>query len=72
MTQYNTLNVTMPTSTFNKIKSGIKNVIEVALNLSSNVIDNSNDGTNFLHKLLLTNTQDSRLSKALQIIPQLI
>ena len=72
MTQYNTLNVTMPTSTFNKIKSGIKNVIEVALNLLSNVIDNSNDGTNFLHKLLLTNTQDSRLSKALQIIPQLI
>ena len=38
------------------LKSGIKNGTEVTLDLSSNVIDNSNDETNSLHKLLLTNT----------------
>ena len=42
----------------NKLKSGIKNGTEVTLNLSSNVNGNSNDGTNFPHKLLLTNAQD--------------
>ena len=36
---------------------GIKNGTEVTLNLSSNLIGNSNDETNFPHKLLLTNTQ---------------
>ena len=34
------------------------------MNLSSNVIGNSNDETNFSHKLLLTNTQVLRLLKA--------
>ena len=37
-------------------KSGIKNGTEVNLNLSSNLIGNSNDKTNFSHKLLLTET----------------
>ena len=32
--------------------------------LSSNVVGNSNDENNFLHKLLLTNTQVSKLRKA--------
>ena len=32
--------------------------------LSSNIIDDSNDKKNFPHKLLLTNTQVSRLRKA--------
>ena len=31
----------------------MKNGTEIALNLSSNVIGNSNDETNFLHELLL-------------------
>ena len=53
MTQCNTL----------KSKSGIKNVTEATLNLSSNVIGNSNDETNFPHRLLLTNTQVLRLCK---------
>ena len=44
--------------------SGIKNGTEVTLNLSSNAIGNSNDETNFLHSLLLNNTQVSRLLKA--------
>ena len=32
-------------------------------NLLSNVTDNSNDKTNFVHKLLLTDRQVSRLRK---------
>ena len=62
MTQYNTLNVKMY-SKLNKSKSGIKNNAEVTIELSSNVIDDSNDENNFLHKLLLTNTQVLKLRK---------
>ena len=54
----------MSGSQLNKLKSGIKNGTGVTLNLSSNVIGNSNDETNFTHKLLLTNTNVSRLRKA--------
>ena len=63
MTHYNTLNVKLFNSQLNKLKSGIKNGTEVALNLSSNLIANSNDETNFPHKLLLTNTQVSKIRK---------
>ena len=63
MTQYNTLNLKLSNSQFNKLKSSIKNGTEVTLNLSSNLIENSNDETNFLHKLLLTNTQVSKIRK---------
>ena len=65
MTQYNTLNVKLPHSQLKKLKSGIKNDTEVTLNLSSNVIGNSNEETNFLHKFLLTNRQVLRICKAL-------
>ena len=41
-----------------------KNGTEVTLNLSSNLIRNSNDETNFLHSLLLTDTQVSKICKA--------
>ena len=34
------------------------------MKLSSNVVGDSNDEKNFLHKLLLTNTQVSKLCKA--------
>ena len=34
------------------------------MNLSSNLIGNSNDETNFPHKLLLTDTQVSKIHKA--------
>ena len=47
-----------------KLKSGIKNGTEVTLKLSSNVVCDSNDENNFPHKLLSTNTQDSKLRKA--------
>ena len=72
MTQYNTFNVKLSTSQLNKLKSGIKNGTEVTLKILSNVVRDSNDEKNFLHRLLLTNTQFSKLPKALQIIPQLM
>ena len=59
MTQYNNLNVKLLNSQLNKLKSGIKNSTELILNLSSNVIGDSNDETNFL----FTDTQASRLRK---------
>ena len=55
MTQYNSLNVNLSNSQLNKLKSALKNETEVVLRLSSNMIGNSDDGTNFPHKLLLTN-----------------
>ena len=57
MTQYNTLNVKLSNSQLNELKSGIKNGTEVTLKLSSNVFVDSSEENNFLHKLLLTNTQ---------------
>ena len=44
MIQYNNLNVKLPNS---QLKSAIKNEIEVVLRLSSNMIGNSHDETNF-------------------------
>ena len=64
MTQYNTLNVKFSNSQLNKLKSGIKNETKVTLNLSSNLIENSNDGTNFPYKFLLTDTPVSKICKA--------
>ena len=64
MTQYNTLNVKLSTSQLSELKPGVKNVTEVTLKISSNVVGDSNDENNFLHKLLLTNTQVSKLRKA--------
>ena len=42
----------------------VKNSIEVALKLSSNFVGDSNDVNNFLHNLLLTDTQVLMLCKA--------
>ena len=56
MTQYNTVNVKLSNSELNKLKFAIKNVTKVILNLSSNLFKNSNDETNFPHKLLLIDT----------------
>ena len=64
MTQYNSLNVKLSNSQFNKLKSAIKNGTDVILRLSSNMIGNSDDETNFPHKLLLTNRQVANLRKA--------
>ena len=54
----------MPNSKLNKLKPGIKNGSKVTLKIWSNVVVNSNDENNFLHKLLFTNIQVSRLCKA--------
>ena len=45
-------------------KSGIKEVIEVTLNVSSNLARSSNSYTTFPHELLLTDAQASRIRKA--------
>ena len=63
MTQSNTLNVKLSNWQLIKLKSAIKNRTGVTLNISSNIICDSNDENNFPHKLLLTNTQVSRLRK---------
>ena len=63
MTQYNALNVELSNSQLNKLKSGIKNGTTLTLNLSSNVVGNSSDDTNFPHKLLLTITHVSKICK---------
>ena len=64
MIQYNSLNVKLSNSQLNKLKSAIKNKTDVVLRLSSNMIGNSDDNTNFPHELLLPNRQVSNLRKA--------
>ena len=61
MTQYNSLNAKLTNSELNKLKLAIKNKSEVVLRLSSNMIGNSKDETNFPYKLLLTNRQVANL-----------
>ena len=64
MTQYNSLNVRLSNSQLNKLKSSIKNETDVVLRISSNMVGNSNDNTNFPHELLLTNRQVANIRKA--------
>ena len=72
MTQYNSLNVKLSISQLNKLKSAIKNETDVVLRLSSNMIGNSDDNTNFLHELLSTNRQVKIFVKLLLKIHQQI
>ena len=67
MTQHNTWNVKLSNSQVNELKSEIKNGTQVTINLSSNAVGQSNDETNSPHKLLLTNTQVSKICKAFTI-----
>ena len=62
MTPYNSLNVKLPNSQLDKLKSAEENETEVVLRLSSNTI--GDDETNIPHKLLLTNRQVPNLRKA--------
>ena len=64
MSHYNTLNVKLTNSELNKLKRGIKNGTEATLNLSSNLSGNFIDETNFPYKILLTDTQVSKIFKA--------
>ena len=68
MNQHSRLNVKSSNSQLNKLKSAIKNATEVTLNLSSNIVGDSDNKSNFPHKLLLTNTQ---VSKLFQMVYQL-
>ena len=72
MTQCNSLNVKLSNSQLNKIKSAIKIEIERVLRLSPSMIGDSNDDTNFLHQLLLTDRQVLSICNLLVIILQLI
>ena len=56
----------MSNSQLNKLKSRIKNGTEITLKILSNVIGDSNDENNLPHRLLLTNTQVSRLREAFE------
>ena len=49
MTQYYSLNVKLSNSQLNKSKLAIKIETKLVLRLSSNIIGNSYDETNFLH-----------------------
>ena len=64
MTQYNRLNVKLTNSQLNKLKSAIKNEIDVVIRLSPNMMGDSNDEDNFPHELLLTDRQVSSIRKA--------
>ena len=64
MTQYNSLNVKLSNLQLNKLKSSIKNENDVVLRISSNMVSNLNDNTNFPHELLLTNRQVANIRKA--------
>ena len=64
MTQYNSVNVRLSNSQLSKLKSAIKNETDVVLRLSSNMIGNSDDNTNFPHELLLSDKQVANLCKA--------
>ena len=65
MTQYSTLNVNFGNWQVKKLKYEIKMVRNFqSSNLSSNLIGNSNDDINFPHKLLLIDTQFSKVRKA--------
>ena len=64
MTQYNSLNVKLSNAKLNKLKSSIKNEIDVVLTISSNIVGDSNDNINFPHELLLTNRQVANIRKA--------
>ena len=67
MTQYSSLSLRLSNSHLNRLKSAIKDETDVILRLSSNMIGNSDDETNFPHKLLLTNRQVANICKAFAI-----
>ena len=64
MTQDNSLNIKLSNSEISKLKSEIKNNTKATLNLSLNLIGDSNDETDFLKRLLLNDVQISNFLKA--------
>ena len=72
MTEYSTLSLWLSNLQLNKLKSQIKNGTEVILNISSNLIGNSNDKTNFPHTLLWLIHKFQKFVKLSQMVHQLI
>ena len=73
MNQYNTLNVKLSNLQLNKLKSGMKKKsTEVTLNLSSNLVGDSNLRIIFRITCYQVIHKFQRFVKLLQIIPQLI
>ena len=64
MTQYSSVNGKLSNSQLNKLKLAVKDVTEVTLKLSSKMIGDSNDETNFPQTLLLTDRQVPKFCKA--------
>ena len=64
MNQHNTLNIKLSNSQLNMLNSWINNGTEVTLKFSKLLIRNYNHEINFPHKILLTDTQVSKLCKA--------
>ena len=64
ITQYNSLNVKLSNSHFNKFKWAIKNETDVVLRFSSYMIDDNE--TDFRHQLLLINRQVANIRKAFE------
>ena len=64
MTEYNSVNVKLYYSQFNKLKWATKNATEVAQKLSSKLIGIFNNETIFPNKLLVTDRKGSKLCKA--------
>ena len=60
MTECDIFNVKLSHAELDKLKSSIKNETEVFLRLSSNMIGNSNDETNFPPKLLFRQVENLR------------
>ena len=71
MTQYNRLNVKLSNLHPSNLKSAIKNKTDIVLRISSNMVGNSNDNTNFPHQLLLIKGKFQILVKLLLITYQL-
>ena len=62
--QYNTVDLQLPNSELSKLRSRIRTGTDVSLNLASNAAGKSNNETHFSHKLLLINTQASKIHEA--------
>ena len=61
MTLLYSVNIKLFISQFNKLKLGTENETKLTLKLLSNIIGNSANETNYLHKLLLTDRLVSKL-----------
>ena len=62
-TQYKSLNEKLSNPRLNKYKSAIKIETEVVLRLSSSMIGNSNNESNFPNELLLTSRQVANVKR---------